>query len=98
MESTMQIKGVDCLVRNTPLDKDENILDLLLLHDIEVIAIEIHLRNKVDCPFNRGNWIIDLTFKDGSMVCLKLNKDISENDVMNYCKPLIDKIQRTKNV
>jgi hypothetical protein len=86
----MQITGenVDCLNRNNVPDKHETIMEVIDKVD-DVISIDIYLRESIDCPFGRGNWLIDVRFKDKSLVCIKLPKEMSQEAVNAYCQPLL---------
>ena len=41
-------------------------------------------------PVNRGNWILDLEFNNGHIICLKYPKDITEIRFKEFIKPLLD--------
>lgn len=54
--------------------------------------IDIYLRPKEKCPFNRGNWCIDICFNAGGILCVKLPKEMTREQVHKFCEPLKDKI------
>lgn len=56
----------------------------------------VYFRPKEVCPYNRGNWVIDLLMNDNMMLCLKLPKEMKEDDVMKWLKPLTNKLEAFK--
>lgn len=60
-------------------------------------SINIWYRGKESCPFARGNWLIDLTNKFGETYCIKLPKEMTEQAVMKYAQPLLDRFKEKKS-
>lgn len=89
---TIQIQEVDCRVYKKELKDGETIDEILKLEQIKAYTekIQIYFRGETQCPFDRGNWIIDLYFKNGQMICLKFSPDIPENRFKEFVKPLTD--------
>lgn len=57
-------------------------------------SVMVYFRDKNRCPFNRGNWIIDIEYIDGSIFCIKLPKEMAEVHVINWAKPLFDDLNK----
>lgn len=90
---------VDCFNYVDDLEENETIenhveLDLLIPY---ILSFNFYLRSPFDCPFARGNWVIDFYFYDGSLVSFKFPKDITEVRFKEFMQPLIDKIEVLKN-
>src|ERR1700678_2908926 len=93
------VEKVNCLNRNTVPPEGETIADDFeiekmapLIHDMT-----IYLRKKEDCPFNRGNWMIDIRLINGALWSLKLPKEMKKAEVMNHVQPLIDSLKKINN-
>lgn len=89
-------KIVECKNRTYVPLKDETIFTdfdkNILLPVIKFITI--YYRDPRDCPYARGNWMIDMTLIDNNVFCYKLPKEMKEEDFMNYCQPLIDEMDK----
>lgn len=59
--------------------------------------IRLYLRQPKDCPFARGNWMIDLYFKDGGIYSIKLPLEMTEKEINDYAKPLIEQFYEIKH-
>lgn len=83
-------KYVDCRVTDKIPADDVFIDEIVCMDKIQGLShVDIYLRNKIDCPFGRGNWIIDIIFKDGQIFSVKLPSQMTEERVKDYCKPLL---------
>ncbi len=91
-EVDCRVYEVDCHVYKKELKDGETIDEVLKIEQIKayVEKIQIYFRDETQCPFGRGNWIIDLYFKNGQMTCLKFSPDITENRFKEFVKPLTD--------
>ena len=97
-EVKITVEKIECLNRDAVPGIDENVMTDLDLDNIDKIAsFTIYKREKKDCPFARGNWIADITYIDGTTLCLKLPIVMAEEKVIIYFKPLIDKLVELKN-
>ena len=86
-------KEFHCYVSDKiPIDH-ETIADELNINYLVDMSFRIsyYLRSQEDCPFGRGNWIIDFELKNGQLIAFKYPKDISVDDFNKFIKPLIDK-------
>ena len=74
--------------------ENETIEEILKINDVLplITDVVIYLRIPEQCPYNRGNWVIDLGFKNGEIFAIKLPKEMTEEQVVKYAKPLIDKL------
>jgi hypothetical protein len=92
----MQAKEVDCYVSHSiPTDK-ENILTDFDFNIPNIHSVGVYFREPEACPFARGNWLIDIHFIDDTISCIKLPKEMSEEQVMSYIKPLINILEDRK--
>jgi hypothetical protein len=89
-------KEVSCLNRLSVPKEGENILDDTNLRDFikEIEDYVVYFRDPIDCPFARGNWIIDIKFKDGEMFCMKLPKEMDVDQVMDWVRPLHEALKK----
>lgn len=90
----MKMQSVQSLNKHAPPLPGETIAD-----DFDVVAIveaglsiSVYPRAKEDCPFNRGNWIIDFKLGGDVKFCLKLPIQMKEEEVLSWLKPLTDKL------
>lgn len=95
----LKIQQVDCQVREDIPPENETIeedfhLDIL----VSMIAeINWYFRLPEECPFNRGNWILDITLLDGTLKCFKFRKEMSEERFREFLKPLLDAVKQKLN-
>lgn len=63
-----------------------------------VFYVAIYFRDKDSCPFRRGNWIIDLYIKNEYFpsFCIKLPKEMTNDQIIAYAKPLVDNLEKRK--
>ena len=92
-----KIKKVDGVTRNDPLDANETIYDNFKIKAQYVSALDIYFRPKELCPLGKDNWIIDLKFKNGYMIVIRLMENETEQRIFKFVKPLIDDLERIKN-
>lgn len=58
----------------------------------DIKEVCMYYRSKEDCPFGRGNLILDITHQDGGIFCIKFPFEMTEQHLMDYIKPLVDEI------
>jgi formamidopyrimidine-DNA glycosylase len=58
--------------------------------------VMVYRRDKKDCPKNRGNVVIDIVLRDNKMFYLKLPIEMTDEHVMKFIKPLMDKLEAYK--
>jgi len=58
-----------------------------------IYSTSYYLRSPQECPFGRGNWILDIRTKDGQMYCFRYPKEMSEEQFLKYLQPLLSKIK-----
>jgi hypothetical protein len=96
----IQVQQVSGTVRQTIPTKNQQIDELIDIKNFPfnyLKQLEIYRRSKEDCPFNRGNWVIDITFKNGQINFVKLPLEMAEEAVNHYCEPLINKLEEWKS-
>lgn len=83
---------VDSKVLNRIPDDNETIEDFIDLNKTmpHVASIAYYFRAPEDCPFARGNWILDLKLKDGNITCFKFPKEMSEDHFLKFLIPLLN--------
>lgn len=89
---SITVKEIEGIVRNTPLNENETIVDLLYDIDKAVSDIsyfEAYWRHKSECPFARGNLVIDITYKDDSIMCIKLLYETTPEQLCAFMHPLM---------
>src|SRR5271170_2421728 len=93
---TMTMKGfeakkVSCLNRtNFPEENEDFSTDFEISPEMisAINKIDIYFRGPEDCPYGRGNWIIDILLKNEIIMCVKLRKEMTLEEVKKYIKPL----------
>lgn len=97
----MQIMGksVQCFVAERIPRDDEVISDDLRIDELMKItnSISYYFRDPNDCPFGRGNWILDLHLNDGQTWCFKYPIEMTIEHFLNYLKPLLDRFKEKMN-
>jgi hypothetical protein len=98
MNTTLEVKSVECINRNSIPPENETIADDCQIEKLisNLKSIDVYFRDKEVCPFNRGNWIIDMLFDNGLLFSLKLPKEMDETHVMKWIKPLYDGLDEYK--
>lgn len=91
-----KVKEVKGFVRGVIPEKDETIFTDF--PELEANAnfiddVKYYYRAVDDCPFARGNWIIDIELF-GNIFALKLPLSMHANDVIRYIKPLRKKLDK----
>ncbi len=84
-------KEVNCLVRNAIPASGETILDdfdNFSAHRIKKMTV--CYRQPEECPFGRGNAVVDLYFTDGELLCLKLPLDTPQDILYAWLKPILN--------
>ncbi len=90
------LKEAHCLNRDSIPEEGETISDDGIDVDSlikQTTYIEYYFRKPEECPFGRGNWIVDMHFKAGGILCFKYPKEMTEDRLLCFLKPLIDKAQ-----
>lgn len=92
------IKEVEAYNRNSMPKENETIADDMQINNIVPLAKEVRVyrRDKKACPKNRGNVVIDITFKDNRILCFKLPLEMTDDHVLKFIKPLMDKLDAYK--
>lgn len=81
-------QAIDCLNRNSiPADEENILTDFGEDAFVNAISLVVYFRDANDCPFGRGNWIGDVNFSDGSILCIKLPKEMSVEKMKSYFSP-----------
>lgn len=93
---TVQIQKVSCLVKNSIPDENTTIKDEIDLDSLipNVKSINYYERKAKDCPFARGNWILDLEFKKGGTLCFKFPLEMKKTAFVAYIQPVLDKFTK----
>ena len=91
---------VDCLVRNCALEPNETIEKMANFELIknEGQSINWYHRSPEFCPYGRGNKIIDIEFKNGQLLCIKLPLETTDEQVETYLAPLSKLKRGSKNI
>jgi hypothetical protein len=93
---------VDCLNRHEIPKKNETIKTdfpemFTIPHVLESISeVNVYYMSKDECPFNRGNWIIDIVFGGHHIQCIKLPSSMPKDAVDEFIKPLVDALEKIK--
>jgi len=72
---------------NETIKDDMDIEGLLKLFK----TYKVYSRSKEECPFHRGNWVIDFFTPDNSTIpgfCVKLPAYMTEEEVLKWLEPL----------
>lgn len=94
----IKAQNVPCLDRDSVPDENESIatdFEIDLFFPI-ISKVRGYLRTKEECPFARGNWIIDITFNHSDIFCIKLPIEMTEENFLKYSKPLMDKFKNNQ--
>lgn len=91
----IRVEQVDGVNRGTIPKDGETIADDFNLDELLSVVKSIHTyqRDKIACPFARGNWILDLHLVDGKIYSIKLPIEMTENHFIKWCEPLIEKFK-----
>lgn len=93
----MHAKKIRCLNRKSIPNENDNVIDDLEL-SIEFVKeireLNISHRQAHECPFNRGNWIADITLSNKELLCIKLPEEMTMDKVLKFFKPLIDLLEK----
>lgn len=94
MKVTM--KQVQCFNRHSIPEEGKTIDDDLNIEDVIKNSkfMDYYFRKPKDCPFGRGNWILDLTLKDGTIISYKYPKEMTEERFLEFLKPLMDRAKQ----
>lgn len=87
---SISAQEVECSVRHTVPKDGETIEEIINLDVVlkEGHSVNWYRRPPEDCPFARGNKIIDIHFKNGSILCIKLPLETTDEQVKKYLEPL----------
>lgn len=92
-------QNVECVCRaKIPVD-NENIGEIVNIQALfkEEFSIHWYHRSAVDCPYGRGNAIIDIELKNGSIFCIKLPLETTKEQILNFIKPISEKLNNKTN-
>lgn len=88
----VKIKEVNAIKRDTipaegeTIDQDIHV-DQIVKH---CNGMNVYQRSKQECPFGRGNWIVDCVHDEEVILCLKLPLEMTKNQLDKFLKPLLD--------
>lgn len=91
------LKKVDCFLRESIPTNQETILTDFDIKPENIVSLKVYFRSPQDCPFGRGNWIIDAVNIQNKVECIKLPKEMTEEQVLAFIKPLTDILDKRKN-
>ncbi len=91
-----EMRHVDVSVRNSIPKEDETILTDAHIDMDLIVRMDVYFRKPEDCPFNRGNWVIDIYSPYDQLFCLKLPKEMAKEQVLSYIKPITDELNKKK--
>ena len=88
-----ELRKIDCKVREAIPNENETILSDYPIDKVipSIKEFSVYFREKKACPFNRGNWIIDIvinTSEGEKFYCIKLPSEMTEDSVKKYVEPL----------
>jgi hypothetical protein len=85
----LKIMEVEGLTRKDIPKEGETILDDFGINFDTLIGLHVYYRSPEQCPWGRGNWIIDMSFDNTDKIfCLRLPKDMEKEKVINFVKPV----------
>ena len=90
----LELQEVGGAVRDSIPSEDETIYDDFKIYHENIYSLDIYLSPADACPFGIGNWVIDIQFKGGMVYAIKLPKEMPDEAVLRFCKPLIDDLER----
>lgn len=96
MTDKIKIKEVSGMVLNRLLTENDSIENDF---DIEMMAavikdINVYWRNKEECPFRRGNLVVDLILDNDQIFCIKLPYETSRPEIDRYLTPLLQLLEK----
>lgn len=97
MRAELKFQEVNGVSREDIPNSDEDILTDFNFPLEAIAGIDIYFRRPEDCPNGRGNWVIDVHFIDKPLFYIKLPKEMTEEQVARFVKPLFDKLKARKN-
>jgi hypothetical protein len=94
MKATIQ--SVHGFVHDEIPKEGETIADHLHLDALlpNVRCVSYYLRSPQECPFGRGNWLVDIEMCNGQLFCLKYPKEIEQEHFVGYLEPFLSKLVR----
>lgn len=98
--SSIRAVPVGCKVRKFKPELGVTISDDFDLDRIVKVlkGFSYYRREREDCPFARGNWIIDLYENDTDIfLSLKLPLEMTEDEIIQYIQPLIEVIEEMRD-
>jgi hypothetical protein len=84
---------VHAVNRNSIPDINITIFDDMDLPLDLIKSVNYYLRPAEVCPFGRGNWILDILFLNGTIYCVKLPIEMTEEHFMFYINPVLEYIK-----
>jgi len=93
-----ELKKVNTFTMRKVPQKDENISDDIEIDEILPLinSINYYKREKEECPFGCGYWILDIMMLGNDIVCLKYPLEMTESHFMDYIKPLLDAFKQKR--
>jgi hypothetical protein len=90
----VKIQKVDGWHQDTIPEENETIEDSIYLDELMTVlkSVSFYLRPARDCPFGRGNWVVDLTLKDDNIICIKYPIEMTDTELRRFLKPLLDRL------
>lgn len=70
-------------------------LDMNLLIQ-NVKSLTFYFRSPEECPFGRGNWILDIIDKNDALHCYKYPASMTKERFERFLKPLLDRLTTVK--
>lgn len=90
------IKEVGGFTRRTIPDKSEDISEIVNINhiiDYNLLRyVHIYLRSPEECPFARGNWMVEMYSSDENITIIRLPKEMQKEEVIRYCDPLLRRL------
>ena len=90
---------VQCFNRKNEVKEGEKIsddIDVELLFSI-IQSYAYYFRKPEDCPFGRGNWMLDVHTNEGRTISFKYPKEMNEERFIEFIKPLTDLFKQILN-
>lgn len=76
--------------KNNETIEDHMYIDALLENGS---SFTYYYREPHDCPFGKGNWILDMIGKDGEITCFRFPKQMTEKRFLKFLHPLLSRIK-----
>ena len=91
-------RTVNCVVRHEgPKEPGESLVESFGLQWNRIDNIRVYKRMPFDCPLNRGNWLIDIYYDNGTVFCIKLPLNWSGEEVDEYMEGAAEKWKKAES-